>query len=201
MKVAEKATDRTAYVHIYVEGKMEPVGEYGEYVDPADNAICCYVPLEKGQVIRIGGKFSGTLDAATFLHKAQSGTVDAKMIVAPLANYKLSQWQETETIGTMELRLYITRQLGVTHRVKNMNMYYIADTRFADTTETSVLYNQIAPSFQMAFEQDTVVLDGQKALREQRKMDSVRPGNEAWAIFRFHYRCLSTLSSDPHHSY
>jgi hypothetical protein len=61
MKVSKKATDRRAEAHICVEGKMQELEEYGEYVDPVDKAICCYVPVEEGDKVKIGGRFSGTV--------------------------------------------------------------------------------------------------------------------------------------------
>jgi hypothetical protein len=61
MKVIEKATDRRAEVHVYVEGKVGALGEYGEYIDATDKAVCCYVPVEEGHKVRICGKFNGTV--------------------------------------------------------------------------------------------------------------------------------------------
>ena len=61
MKVLEKATDRRAEAHIYVDGRVHELEEYGEYVDPVDKAICCYVPIEEGHRVKIGGRFSGTV--------------------------------------------------------------------------------------------------------------------------------------------
>jgi hypothetical protein len=65
MKVIEKGTDRKAEVHFYVRGRVPPVDEYGEYVDPVDNAICCFVPVEEGQKIGVNGKFGGTVCVST----------------------------------------------------------------------------------------------------------------------------------------
>jgi hypothetical protein len=61
MKVIEKATDRKAEAHVYVEGRVLALEEYGEYVDPIDKAICCYVPVEEGHKVKIEGRFSGTV--------------------------------------------------------------------------------------------------------------------------------------------
>jgi hypothetical protein len=47
MKVIEKGTDRRAEVHNYVEGTVAALAEYGEYIDPRDKAICCYVPRRR----------------------------------------------------------------------------------------------------------------------------------------------------------
>jgi hypothetical protein len=60
MKVAEKASDRWAEVHILVEGNVNALEEFGQYIDK-DKAICCYVPVEAGQKVRINGKLAGTV--------------------------------------------------------------------------------------------------------------------------------------------
>lgn len=61
MKVVEKDTDRKAEVHVYVNGSIKALEEYGEYVDGRDLAICCYVPIEEEQQPKFGGKFTGTV--------------------------------------------------------------------------------------------------------------------------------------------
>jgi hypothetical protein len=63
MKVAERASGRRAEVHVYVEGRINALEEFGEYIDAKDKAICCYVPVEEGQNIKIRGKFSGTVSS------------------------------------------------------------------------------------------------------------------------------------------
>jgi hypothetical protein len=61
MKVAEKDTNRTAEVHICVEGELQPLKEYGQYIDHTDGAICCYVAVEEGDKIKFDGRFTGTV--------------------------------------------------------------------------------------------------------------------------------------------
>ena len=61
MRVTEKDTDRTAEVHICVEGQLPPLKEYGQYIDPTDGAICCYVAVEAGDKIKLDGRFTGTV--------------------------------------------------------------------------------------------------------------------------------------------
>jgi hypothetical protein len=61
MKVTEKGSDRTAEAHIRIEGKLDPLEEYGEHVDPKDNAICCYIPVDEGDTLKISSRFSGTV--------------------------------------------------------------------------------------------------------------------------------------------
>lgn len=64
MKVVEKDTDRTAEVHLHADGVIKHLDEYGEYVDPVDNAICCFVPVELGQKITVEGKFKGNVSTS-----------------------------------------------------------------------------------------------------------------------------------------
>jgi hypothetical protein len=61
MKVIEKGTDRKAEVNIFVEGQLSALEEYGEYIDPRDNAICAYVVLDEGHKPRVSGRFTGTV--------------------------------------------------------------------------------------------------------------------------------------------
>lgn len=70
MKVVENNSDRKAEVHLYALGSPNPLDEYGEYVDPVDHAICCYVPVEEGQKIKIDGRMAGTV--SEFTHCSQS---------------------------------------------------------------------------------------------------------------------------------
>lgn len=61
MKVIEKGTDRSANVHLLRHQRVPPLDEYGEFVNSDDKAIECFVPVEEGQQIKIGGRFSGTV--------------------------------------------------------------------------------------------------------------------------------------------
>ncbi|KAH9860554.1 hypothetical protein J1614_011885 [Plenodomus biglobosus] len=83
----------------------------------------------------------------SFLHTAEGGIVDAKRIVAPLKDFAVSQGEGTETVGTIERRLYVTRQLGVTHKVENMKKYYAPHTQLKHSTANSAPYKLIAPAF------------------------------------------------------
>lgn len=60
MKVIEKGTDRSAEAHFYVEGSLDPLKEYGEYI-AADYAVCCYVPVEEGNKPKLSVTFTGTV--------------------------------------------------------------------------------------------------------------------------------------------
>lgn len=59
MKVQEKGSDRVAEVHLHASGAPHDIAEYGQYEDPVDKALCCYVPVEEDQMIKVDAKFSG----------------------------------------------------------------------------------------------------------------------------------------------
>jgi len=61
MKVIERGSDRRAQVNIYVDGQVAALEEYDQYIDPRDNAICCYVAINEGHKPRVGGRFTGTV--------------------------------------------------------------------------------------------------------------------------------------------
>jgi hypothetical protein len=65
MKVAEKNSDRSAEVHLYVEGSTEALDEFNEYMDTADGAINCFVPIDLNNKVRVGGRFDGTVSVCT----------------------------------------------------------------------------------------------------------------------------------------
>lgn len=67
MKVIEKGADRTAYVHAYVKGQVNPLNEYGQYIDAQDGAVCCYVAVEQGYELKIDGRFNGVVRYRSFL--------------------------------------------------------------------------------------------------------------------------------------
>ncbi|KAF2650841.1 hypothetical protein K491DRAFT_761458 [Lophiostoma macrostomum CBS 122681] len=60
MKVVEKGTNRWAQVHLHARGVVNPLDEFGEWVDPTDDALCCFVPVEAGQKVKVEGRFAGT---------------------------------------------------------------------------------------------------------------------------------------------
>lgn len=240
MKVVEKDTDRQAEVHVCVEGTVNALPEYGEYVDSRDKAICCYVPVEEGHRVKFGGRFSGTVSTASlslfqsqlrclsqtmvitydavvdgvyrrassynaktvhyqknkrlnvdnFLYNHEGDVIDTNMHVARLSGVKMTQKAGPAAIGTMELRVCITRQHEVTHAIGDVIKYDSAE----DTLKgVAVFHSQIKPTLEMTFEKNSAPLDRVIAAREQRKINSERPGKESWAIFRFHYRSNGML--------
>jgi hypothetical protein len=129
------------------------------------------------------------LDAEKFLYKAGKDVIDTEMLVAPILGVTAISGKGKETVGTMELRLYVTRQLGVTHAPVRYEKYdRISENAEDDEVPKSATYKLIAPTYQMDFEKNAAPLEDGELKREHRKMNTKRPGTEPWAIFRFHYR-------------
>lgn len=130
----------------------------------------------------------------TFLYKAKEGIIDTNMIVSPLPNISMTQDDGPETIGTIELRIYITRQFNITHSIAGVTNYINCDKDVESEVTKAYGYKQIPPTFHLTFDKNCATLDCLKASSEQRKMTSSRPGNEPWAVFRFHYRNMGECS-------
>lgn len=124
------------------------------------------------------------IEVDTFLYNTGKGPIDTAMLVAPIADCTLSQGEDLETIGTVELRLYITRQLDVFHTITSNNTYDVPENQ----GKRSANYRMIRPTLQMEFEQNCGLLERSKLVRENNKLKLPRPGTEPWAIFCFHYR-------------
>lgn len=127
-----------------------------------------------------------------FLFTKEDQTIDSTMMVAPLDERititTQSESDSVETIGTIELRLYVTRQLNVVHHVKDTKKYYISDRSSDADTGRIAHYSQIPPTFQLDIDRNSASISKKAENYHNKKMDSPRPGGEPWAIFRFHYR-------------
>jgi hypothetical protein len=219
MKVKEKNSNRRCEVHLYSLGSTKPLDEFGEYVDPNDGAVCCFVPVEERQKIKIGGKLRGTtttiqcdvlvdgicrkavmysgkamtvekvkkISVEKFLFSSTDGVIESNLVLKPIDEAVLIQENATITLGTIELRVYVLRHLEDKHALRDVPTYYEREGDGHDANEP-VGFKSIKPDFTMTHEENRPILDNRKAKAEQRKMKSARPGNEAWAVFRFHYR-------------
>jgi hypothetical protein len=128
------------------------------------------------------------LGTGTFMYKSNEGVIDTEMLVAPISGLNATQGNHIETIGTLELRLYITRQLDVTHSLSSVERYYDTSGNHESEEPLATNYKLLPPTYRMTFERNSAPLDNVNANREKRRMDATRPGTEPWAIFRFHYR-------------
>jgi hypothetical protein len=133
------------------------------------------------------------LDVENFLYKTDKGIIDTEVLVAPLEDVTTTQSNAHETIGTLEIRLYITRQLDVSHTIRNVEKYYTVKGNIEDEdeeTEQHASYKLLPPTFRTTFEKNSAPLDHVKVNREQKRMNAARPETEPWVIFRFHYRSI-----------
>lgn len=129
------------------------------------------------------------LEFETFLYQTSEGTIDTKIAVVPyLGVIRLEKGEGVqETIGTLELRLYITRQFGFEHSIDSAQKYDSIKDGSDAITQVAV-YKDVKPQLQMTFEENCPILETSKASREKSKINKKRPGSEPWTIFRFHYR-------------
>ncbi|KAI2482879.1 hypothetical protein Ptr902_05196 [Pyrenophora tritici-repentis] len=218
MKVVEQNSDREASAHVYIEGKLVELKEYGQYVVPNNGkAIGCYIPIDEGEKLRIRTWFSGTTLAIThdvlidgtlrkthpYMGKAVSKQKQKKLEFGKFlyATDKgvldtvitASQLQGIESTQSDAPEIIGTIELQL-HIIRQLDDYHTIEgicTYNDDTKEkdkAAVNYKLIAPSLRMIPEKNCRVLQPQEAQREQRRLHSRRPGTEPWAIFRFHYR-------------
>jgi hypothetical protein len=94
------------------------------------------------------------------------------LLVAPITGVAATQGEGPETIGTLALRVYITRQLGVSHALTGITKY---DGVKGDKAAT---YKKVAPTLRMTFEENCAPLEKTKTSRELRRMEARRPGTE-----------------------
>ncbi|RYN17265.1 hypothetical protein AA0113_g11986 [Alternaria arborescens] len=139
------------------------------------------------------------IETVKFLYKTTKGIIDTDITVAPLLGFATTQNNDPETIGTLELRLYITRQLGTWHDIGEVKKYFTVGGSIGDkqtgSMEQKVSYKVIPPTFEMSFEMNAALLEDRQPNLQQRKVDAKRPGTEPWAIFRFHYRRQEEISA------
>jgi hypothetical protein len=110
------------------------------------------------------------------------------MKVSPASEINAIQGAGRETVGTIELRLYVDRGLDEKHSIGNIRTYYNMEEKTTDERNDVVNYKTIKPDSKMTFEGDCSVLEMGKLKKFKTAMDAKRPGKEPWAIFRFHYR-------------
>lgn len=136
----------------------------------------------------------------------ETNIIDTQMKVAPVSGFNFSQGDEPENIGTIELRLYILRSFGVEHSLdSNVKTYITEDNSEDDADEEAngddpaiekveekhqkdAKFRSITPDFVIEFEKNCQEIDRKMARNWKKKMTAKRPGEQPWAIFRFHYR-------------
>lgn len=128
------------------------------------------------------------IEVDTFLYKTSKGIIDTTMLVAPISMAGLSQNESSGVVGTVELRLYVTRQLDVFHKIQDVQSFDSPASQIEPISQHTMGNKKVRPTFHMVFEKNCAPLDTARLAREQRKIKAPRPGTEPWAIFCFHYR-------------
>jgi len=124
-----------------------------------------------------------------FLYEVDGDVLETVMKADPASGMKTSQEDTPETLGTIELRLYVLRKFGEEHAIDNVRVYHSQKNADDQNGQEKVtLFKTIAPDLKMVFEEDCAALEVKEANRHKAKLEKLRPGKEPWAIFRFHYR-------------
>ena len=135
------------------------------------------------------------------------------MVVAPVSGPDVRKGNGSETVGTIEVRLYVLRTFGTECLLDRNIVTYLneagADAEKDNETDKTrdkseetqdkdvmpkhqkpkrVTYKSIAPDFMVDFEKNCQEIDRKRANAEKKKLMSKRPDKEPWAIFRFYYR-------------
>lgn len=160
--------------------------------DALVDGICRKTNLYVGKSVYL--QKNKKLDFDTFLYKTSKGVIDTKMVVASYPGQTNLDKAAPETVGTLELRLSITRQFGVEHDIDETRKYDKVEVG-ADASTQTASYKDVPPQFHMIFEENSATLEGASGSREKGKMNRKRPGAQPWAIFRFHYRTEGKLTN------
>lgn len=133
------------------------------------------------------------LDVESFLYQTPDGVIDTQMSVVPYAGTTNLNKDAPESIGTVEVRVYVIRQFDTEHVIDDACTYDNIKED-ADCSDSVANFKDVPPQFQMVFEKNCSTLDMAKAKREKKKIHAKRPGTEPWAVFRFHYRTKGKIS-------
>lgn len=142
---------------------------------------------------------SKKLDIDSVLYQTADGVIDTEMSVVPYTGKTNLDKETCETIGTIELRVYITRQFDVEHEIDEACKYDKVQEDLGSSARVAN-YKDVPPQYQMTFEKNCSTLEGRKGTAEKKKVHAKRPGKEPWAIFRFHYRTKgrTLAATSPH---
>lgn len=129
------------------------------------------------------------------------GVLDTQMKVVPVSGYNFAQDDELETIGTIEVRLYVLRTFGAEQPLDPDTVTYLDDSDNEDTEEEQhkkATYRTTTPEYMIQFEKNVQELHGKNSKAWMKKLHANRPSKEPWAIFRFHYRSKGTCPHSPY---
>lgn len=125
---------------------------------------------------------------------SETKIIDTQMKVVPVSGYSLTKNVDTlETVGTIEVRLYVLRTFGAEYP-RDAVMSYLDDDEDEkdDMGRLKATYQTIAPDLMIEFEENCQELDKKSVNAWKKKLSTKRPSKDPWAIFRFHYRSKGT---------
>jgi hypothetical protein len=137
------------------------------------------------------------LDSEEALHQVDGGLNDTKILDTQMKMIAVSGFNFTkddeglETVGTIEVRLYVLRSFGAEYPLDTTVLTYLDDKNDEENEHMdgkSALYKTIAPDYMVEFEKNCQEVDKKTSNAWNRKLNTKRPSKEPWAIFRFHYR-------------
>jgi hypothetical protein len=136
-----------------------------------------------------------------FLYQKGKGILETAMKVSLADPGLATKGEGQETLGTVEVRLYVLRRFGEEHDIEGLRIYDDTEEKAENNDsdqKKDATYNIIEPDLTMVFEEDCVSL-GTKGMKAQRsKVSKPRPGKAPWAVFRFHYRTKGKYHQVPH---
>ncbi|KAJ4344592.1 uncharacterized protein N0V89_012336 [Didymosphaeria variabile] len=159
----------------------------------ANNMVSKAVKFQKGV----------KLDFEEALYQTNDGLGDTKILdtqmnLVPVSGFTFSQDGDVpETVGTIEVRLYVLRTFGEDCVLNEDVDTYLnnEDEEGEDAECKQATYKTIAPEFMIEFEKNVQELDKKASKAWNKKLTARRPSKEPWAIFRFHYRSKEAIEA------
>ncbi|KAF2474981.1 uncharacterized protein BDR25DRAFT_340611 [Lindgomyces ingoldianus] len=222
MKVHEKGSDRKAEVEFWVLGGVSPCDEYGEHI-AGDGAICCFVPVEANQRIKLYTHFAGTtmklqhdvlVDGILRQTKIDKSTsVKKKNYHSDITKFRFQydkEVKETEIMATKidsnvnlvegeeEIFGMIEVRISVLRRFgQEYSLRDIAlypdDPEDGHEETEEAGYTKIAPQFRITHDKNVPFMNRRSAREKFKQCKDQRPGKEPWAVFRYYYRTLQSI--------
>ena len=140
------------------------------------------------------------LDFEEALYQVDDGLGDTKILdtqmkMALVSGYDFTRDDDaSETVGTIEVRLYVLRTFDAEYPLDTDVVTYLDDEDDEDdegtegTQRKKATYKTIVPEYMVDFEKNVQELDRKTSNAWRKKLKTKRPSKEPWVIFRFHYR-------------
>jgi hypothetical protein len=152
----------------------------------ANNMISKAVKMQKGVKLDFEGALYQVDDGL------EDKILDTQMKMVAVSGFSFTKDDEgPETIGTIEVRLYVLRTFGAEYPLDSTMLTYLDEKNDEDEEEMDekiAFYKTIAPEYMVEFEKNCQEVDKKTGNSWNKKLNTKRPSKEPWAIFRFHYR-------------